>query len=162
MFYIGSALRFFDKEGRLNDYFMPGRVSSSLAKSGGKVSKDIAGAIHNYSIEQFVLIIPQEFDIQGLTKDILVSAEQLWMLLYPTFNRSLMASSNDGKPMTEEDRQRISTSIFQYELVNGLFVGPTILFGIKEQTRKGIISLAGINTPIEYNTLKGCMDNLMI
>lgn len=76
MFYVGSALRFFDNGGRLNDYFMPGRVSASV-NGGGKVSRNIAKSILQYSISDFVLITLEELPSIGLTKGKLVAMEQL-------------------------------------------------------------------------------------
>lgn len=74
MFYVGSALRFFENGGRLNDYFMPGRVSASTQ---GKVSRNIAKSIQEYSISSFTLIILQEVNSLGLTKPVIVGMEQL-------------------------------------------------------------------------------------
>lgn len=76
MFYVGSALRFFENGGRLNDYFMPGRVSAST-QGGGKVSRNIAKSIQEYSISSFTLIILQEVNSLGLTKPVIVGMEQL-------------------------------------------------------------------------------------
>lgn len=84
------------------------------------------------------------------------------MLLYPTFNLSLMASSNEGAPMLEVVREGLSTKIFIYELVGNSFFGPNIVFGMKELSRIGVMSLIGILTPIEYNTLKGYISTGML
>lgn len=73
-----------------------------------------------------------------------------------------MASSNEGTPMLEVMREAMSTTIYQYQLVDFKFLGPTIIFGIKELSRIGVTSLTGIITPIEYNTLKGYLSTGML
>lgn len=69
--------------------------------------------------------------------------EQLWMLLYPTYNRSLTVGSNEGAPMTEEQRQYKSTPVYQYELdSNGIISGSEQThYGIKELIRTGFSSI---------------------
>lgn len=56
LFYLGSALRFFDNEGRLNDYFMPGRVQQSINRKSTKVSYDLAQMIQKHGMGDFNLI----------------------------------------------------------------------------------------------------------
>lgn len=56
LFYVGSAQRFFSKEGRLNDYFMKGRVSLSLRRKSTKVSYQLAKLIDNYGMRDFTLV----------------------------------------------------------------------------------------------------------
>ena len=56
------------------------------------------------------LIILDVLDVNDLS--ILKELEQFWMLLLPTYNRSLVVGSNDGLPMPEEKRQTLSTLIF--------------------------------------------------
>lgn len=73
-----------------------------------------------------------------------------------------MASSNEGAPMLEVVREGLSTKIFIYELVGNILVGPNIVFGMKELSRIGVMSLIGILTPIEYNTLKGYISTGML
>lgn len=73
-----------------------------------------------------------------------------------------MVSSNEGASMPELDRERLSTKVFQYELVDNTFIGPNIIFGIKELSRIGVTSLTGAVTPIEYNILKGYISTGML
>jgi hypothetical protein len=77
LFYVGSALRFFTNKGRLNDYFMKGRLISSLAGTSTKISKKLAESILKYTISSFTLIIPEEFDSIKLTKKLVQEREQL-------------------------------------------------------------------------------------
>lgn len=165
MFYVGSALRFFMNKGRLTDYFMPGRVKASLEGNSTKVSKDLAQAISTYGIENFTLLIPQLGISSDLNKAIIQNWEQLWMMLNPTLNRSLMVSSNSGTMMSEEDRMKISTMIYQYEIDSNNAIIPNtekILFGLKETSRIGITSFNNTHYSIQYDTLKGHYDNKMI
>ena len=161
MFYVGSALRFFTNKGRLTDYFMPGRVKASIEGNSTKVSKDLASAIFTYGIEDFTL--PQHDISSKLYKATIQSWER--MMLYPTLNRSLMVLSNSGNMMSEEDRMKISTMFYQYEIDSNNAIIPNterILFGLKENSRLGITSVDNKHYSIQYDTLKGHFDNKMI
>lgn len=86
-------------------------------------------------------------------------------MLYPTLNRSLMVSSNSGTMMSEENRMKISTMFYQYEIDNNnaiIYNTEKILFGLKETSRIGITSMDNTHYPIQYDTLKGHFDNKMI
>ena len=159
LFYVGSALRFFTNKGRLHDYFMKGRVKSSLEGNSTKVSKKLAESIEKYSINSFTLIIVEEYNSKELTKKIIQFREQLWMLLYPTFNRSLLVSSNDGRPMSEEKRLKLNTinKFYLYEIKDGVILSGSekLIFGMKELHRTGILSSDHKIYPIEYNSIKG-------
>jgi len=159
LFYVGSALRFFTNKGRLNDYFMKGRVKSSLEGNNTKVSKKLAESIEKYSINSFTLIIVEEYKSKELTKKIIQLREQLWMLLYPTLNSSLLVSSNEGRPMTEEKRLKLSTinKFYLYEIKDGVILSGSekLIFGMKELSRTGILSSDQKIYPIEYNSIKG-------
>ena len=66
--------------------------------------------------------------------------------------------------MSEEDRMKISTMFYQYEIHNNNAILPNtekILFGLKETSRIGITSLDNTHYPIQYDTLKGHFDNKM-
>ena len=164
LFYVGSALRFFSNKGRLTDYFMPARVQSSLDGLSSKVSKDLALQISTFGIENFTLLIPQEGLSEELIKDIIQDWEQFWMLLNPTLNRSLMVSSNSGNIMSEEDRIEMSTILYQYEIDKNKIIPQSlkVLYGLKETSRVGIRSLSGELYPIQYDTLKGHLENRLI
>lgn len=154
MFYVGSALRFFTNKGRLTDYFMPGRVKASLEGNSTKGSKDLAYAISTYGIENFTLLIPQQEISNKLDMSTIQNWEQLWMMLNPTLNRSLMVSSNSGSIMSEEDRMKISTMIYQYEIDSSNAIIPNtekILFGLKETSRLGITSMDKKHYSIQYD-----------
>jgi hypothetical protein len=157
LFYVGSALRFFTKEGRLNDYFMVSRIKMSLAGISSKISKDLAKAIDMYSIYSFMLIIIEEYFSDKLEKPLIQSREQFWMLLYPTFNRSLLVSSNDHRIMLEKDRVILKNLniFYQYEVEEGKVINKRKIFGMKELSRTGVIDSKGKIIPIEYNSLKG-------
>jgi hypothetical protein len=77
LFYVGSALRFFTNKGRLNDYFMIGRIKSSIAGNSTKVSKKLAESIDKYSINSFKLIIVEVYNSEELTKKDIQLREQL-------------------------------------------------------------------------------------
>jgi hypothetical protein len=157
MFYVGSALRFFTNKGRLNDYFFLGRVEASLNGLSSKISKDLALQINTFGIEKFSLLIPQEGTSDKLNKKMIQDWEQVWMMLNPTLNRSLMVSSNSGTPMPEDDRIEMSNVIYQYEIKDNKIIPQSkkVLFGLKENSRIGITSLSGLHLPIQYDTLRG-------
>ena len=161
LFYVGSALRFFTNKGRLNDYFMKSRVKSSLEGNSTKVSKKLAESIENYSINSFTLIIVEEYKSTELTKKIIQLREQLWMLLYPTLNRSLLVSSNEGRPMSEEKRLKLNTinKFYLYEIKDGIILSGSekLIFGMKELSRTGILSSDHKIYPIDYNSIKGLL-----
>lgn len=139
---------------------MPSRINDVIAGNSSKVSRSLAKDIHKYGMNNFVLITVQEFDIGIITKTTLVRYEQLWMLLYPTYNMSLFASSNDGSPMSESTRINMSNTIYQYELVEGIFsLNVKIIYGLKELVRLGVINLRGTHFTIQYDVLKGCIDS---
>lgn len=158
LFYVGSAMRFFDNKGRLNDYFMPSRVNISLAGPSTKVSKDLAAAIHAHGINSFVLLILEETSSSETSRSEVTNMEQFWMLLRPTLNRSLAATSSSFFTMLESTRENMSNIIHQYQLVDGVFVGPTITYGMKELCRKGVISVDGTILKMQYNNLKGLLN----
>lgn len=88
------------------------------------------------------LIILDVLDVNDLS--ILKELEQFWMLLLPTYNRSLVVGSNDGLPMPEEKRQTLSTLIFIYEISDEGKLIPNSeqkIYGIKELGRMGIKSI---------------------
>lgn len=67
--------------------------------------------------------------------------------------------------MSEEDRMKISTMFYQYEIDSNNAIIPNtekILFGLKENSRLGITSVDNKHYSIQYDTLKGHFDNKMI
>lgn len=165
IFYVGSAIRFFSNKGRLTDYFIPGRIKSSIIGNSTKVNKDLAFTIFTYGIEDFTLLIPQLGSSTKLDKSIIQGWEQLWMILHPTLNRSLIVTSNNGNIISEKDRMKISTIFYQYEIDNNNRIIPNtekILFGLKENSRIGITSINNKHFSIQYDTLKGHFYNKII
>jgi hypothetical protein len=139
---------------------MKSRVKSSLEGKSTKVSKKLAESIAKYSISSFTLIIVEEYDSNKLKiKKDLQLREQLWMLLYPTLNISLLVSSNDGRAMNEKNRIKLSTinKFYQYEIKDGIILSESekLIFGMKELSRTGILSSNHIIYPIDYNSIKG-------
>lgn len=70
--------------------------------------------------------------------------------------------------MSEEDRMKISTMFYQYEIDNNNTIIPNtekILFGLKETSRIGITSMDNTHYPIQYDQgfaqLKGHFDKKM-
>jgi group I intron endonuclease len=144
LFYIGSAKSFVGKNGRLNEYFQKNRL---LNRINSKISSDIAKDMLIYPKSNWNLII-LEICLQSRRKDdlnlrILKEKEQFWMLLLPTYNRSLVVGSNEGLPLSEEQRESISTLIYIYEISDDGKLIPNSeqkIYGIKELSRIGIKS----------------------
>jgi len=101
----------------------------------------------------------EEYKSKELTKKFIQLREQLWMLLYPTLNRSLLVSSNEGRPMSEEKRLKLSTinKFYLYEIKDGVILSGSekLIFGMKELSRTGILSSDQKIYPIDYNSIKG-------
>lgn len=121
-FYVGSAKSFSGSNAsRLDQYFQPGR----LARTGSnkRISTDLASDMLTYSKDNWNLII---LEICGNSSDLnletLSKREQFWMLLIPTYNRSLVVGTHDGTPMEEEVRRARSTVIYRYTLKDGKVV----------------------------------------
>lgn len=79
------------------------------------------------------------------------------MLLNPTLNSSLSATSNNMAQMSETVRQSMSSSVYVYEVVNGSIdlLSEQIIHGMKWIARNGITHSTGINYTISYNDLTG-------
>lgn len=133
-------------------------MQSRLTGDNAKVSKDLAQSILTHGIENFVLLIVQERYSSQLSKQILRPIEQFWMLLRPTFNRSLFVDTNNGAPMNELVRRQMSTLIYIYELVGNTF-SPiySIVYGLKQLVRTGITCLDGSVLSIQYNVANGSL-----
>lgn len=141
LFYIGSAKVFVGKNGRLNDYFQKNRLLNIVKP---KISRDLAKDLIKYPISSWNLVILEVLD-SSLTAEIekLREIEQFWMLLIPTYNRSLVVGSNDGLPMSEQKRQSLSTLIYTYEISNEgklILDSEQIIYGLKELSRIGLKS----------------------
>jgi len=144
-FYLGSAQVFFGRNARLSTYLMPSRLSNTHKN----ISKDLAKDLQKYGYDEFSLIIVEQFNV-GMNTEMLFYQEQLWMMLYPTYNRSLKVGSNEGLPMPETIRQQMSTSIISYEVVDGKILpgSEKEYFGIKKLARDGISSIEQPNVII--------------
>jgi hypothetical protein len=142
LFYIGSAKSFVGKNGRLNDYFQKNRL---LNINNSKISLNIKKDMLKYPKLNWNLIILENMSTLEITKfNLLKQKEQFWMLLLPTYNRSLVVGSNEGLPMTNEKRMSISTLIYIYELSkegNLLINSEQKIYGIRELSRTGIHSV---------------------
>ena len=124
----------FGKDARLSTYLMKSRLS------GEHVSRDLATDMLEYGYDAFRLIIVEHI---GMDLDMLHHQEQLWMMLYPIYNRSLKVGFNEGQPMCETDRRAMSTSVFQYKVADKVILPGTEQehHGIKELTRRGFRSV---------------------
>nr|YP_009517171.1 GIY-YIG homing endonuclease [Blastosporella zonata]YP_009517202.1 GIY-YIG homing endonuclease [Blastosporella zonata]AYE93094.1 GIY-YIG homing endonuclease [Blastosporella zonata]AYE93095.1 GIY-YIG homing endonuclease [Blastosporella zonata] len=144
-FYLGSAQVFFGRNARLSNYLMPSR----LLNTHKNISKDLAKDLLKYGYERFSLVIVEQFNV-GMNIEMLLYQEQLWMMLYPTYNRSLKVGSNEGLPMPEAVRQQMSTSIFSYEVVDRKILPDSEKEhkGIKKLARDGISSIEQPNVII--------------
>jgi hypothetical protein len=139
---------------------MQGRVIASLAGLSTKVSQKLAESFEKHSISNFTLLIVEEYLSSDLTKKEVQLREQLWMLLYPTLNKSLLVSSNEGIAMSEETRIKLSTinKFYQYEVdKKGVILAGSekLIFGLKELSRTGVLSLDNELFSIEYESVKG-------
>lgn len=147
-FYLGSAKLFFGDNGRLSTYLMPSRLTS-----GRSVSPDISKALKQHGYSNFTVIIVESHPYGSIAHSDLFMREQLWMLLYPTYNRSLTVGSNAGAPMSEEDRVTMSTPVYIYELdSNGIIANSEQChYGIKNLTRTGFYSMFDRNTKVSIS-----------
>ena len=139
LFYVGSAKSFLGKNGRINEYFQTNRL---LNKNKPKISSDIAKDMLSYPKSNWNLIILEVLDVTDLS--ILKEKEQFWMLLLPTYNRSLVVGSNDGFSLSEDKRKTISTLIYIYEISDDGKLIPNSeqkIYGIKELSRIGLKSM---------------------
>ena len=147
-FYVGSAKTFVGKNGRLNEYFQKNRL---LNTNNPKISSDVAKDMLKYSKSNWNLIILEALDNIDLSLESLKSKEQFWMLLIPTYNRSLVVGSNEGLHLSEEKRETISTLIYIYEISEEGKLIPNSeqkIYGIKELCRIGIQSkFSNLTTP---------------
>jgi len=137
LFYLGSAVAFFGKNGRLTTYLQRSRLTTNM------VSRDIAAAMLEHGYDQFTLIIVEEHTVNTVDVGELRAQEQLWMMLYPTLNRSLTVGSNEAQPMSEEERREKSTIVYQYEVDNnGIISGSEQThYGIKYLVNNGFFSI---------------------
>lgn len=137
LFYIGSAKSFVGKNGRLNEYFQKNRLLNTV---NPKISSDIAKDMLIYPKSDWNLIILEVLDSNNVN---ILDKEQFWMLLLPTYNRSLVVGSNEGLPISEDKRESISTKIFIYEVSDDGRLkanSEEVVYGIKELSRIGIKS----------------------
>jgi len=92
------------------------------------------------------LLITEEYLSKDLTKKEVQLREQFWMLLYPTLNKSLLVSSNEGKAISEATRIKLSiiNKFYQYKVEKKgiILVGSKkLIFSIKELSHTSGISL---------------------
>lgn len=146
-FYLGSAQVFFGKDARISTYLMKSRLSGKHRH----VSVDLAKDMLSHGYDSFTLIFVESFDV-GMSVEMLLYQEQLWMMLYPTYNRSLKVGSNEGQPMPEAERRALSTSVYLYEVVDGMIVPGSEQehYGIKELSRTGFTGVGNIHQSITY------------
>lgn len=148
LFYIGSAKSFVGKNGRLNEYFQKNRL---LKQNKSKISRDIAKDMLKYPKSNWNLIILETLDNINLNinANVIKEIEQFWMLLMPTYNRSLVVGSNEGLPISEEKRKLLATLIYIYEISKDGDLIPNSeqkIYGIKELNKTGIKSKFSLKT----------------
>ena len=83
-FYVGSCILFFGPRGRISFYLAP-----STIKSGKGVNKNLAKDILAYGFAAFSLIIVESFPVDEVGYKQIRTQEQLWIILYPTYNATL-------------------------------------------------------------------------
>jgi hypothetical protein len=143
MFYIGSTKSFSGhKDSRLIKYFQYSRlVRTDTSKH---ISRDIARDMLNIPKSHWNLIILEICgESERLSKTVLFEREQFWMLLIPTYNRSLVVGTHSVEPIDEDTRQKRSTIIYRFTIKDGVILPESELeiFGIKEAARLLKISL---------------------
>lgn len=146
LFYIGSAKSLVGRNGRLNEYFQESRLKLSVKT---KISSDIATAMLKYPKKNWNLIVLEASE--NLDLGTLREKEQFWMLLIPTYNRSLVVGSNEGLPLPEEKRRALSMLIYVYEISSEGRLVPNSeqkIYGIKNLGRLGIESTSQLSNSI--------------
>lgn len=145
-FYIGSAKNLTGgKDSRLVDYYQSSRLRPEL--SSFKVSIDMAPEILRFPERHWNLII-LEVCKEPFDSDYLKNREQFWMLLIPTYNRSLVVGSNSRGPIPEDQRQTKSSIVYVYTVRrenDKIIIGSElIIWGIKETARQLGIHPTGV------------------
>nr|QVG61525.1 hypothetical protein [Rhizoctonia sp.] len=146
LFYVGSAKSLVGKNGRLNEYFQESRLKLSVKT---KISSDIATAMLKYPKNNWNLIVLEASE--NLDLGTLREKEQFWMLLIPTYNRSLVVGSNEGLPLSEDRRRALSMLIYVYEISSEGRLIPNSeqeIYGIKNLGRLGIESSSQLSNSI--------------
>lgn len=153
-FYVGSTMCFFGQSGRLSNYLSLSRLTGKTKTVSQNLSKDML----KYGYSAFSLIIVETSSIDAIVIESLRRSEQLWILLYPTYNKTLKVGSPfTAIPMPESTRKKMSTKIYQYEVdKDGIIIKGSeyIHYGIKELIRNGFTSMYNdLLIPISYFTL---------
>lgn len=154
-FYVGSAKNFTGgKYSRLVDYYQTSRLNKELTSY--RVSQDLASDKLLYP-KQFWNLIILEVCENPIDLDYLKSREQFWMLLNPTYNRSLVVGSPSRGPIPENQRRAKSSAVYVYTVENDKIVigSELVIMGIKETVRQLNIYLADfqahLNSGLLYN-----------
>jgi hypothetical protein len=115
---------------------------------------DIASDMLQYPKQHWNLII-LEICEEPFNLDFLKSREQFWMLLIPTYNRSLVVGSPSKGPIPEDQRQAKSSMVYVYTVENNKIVigSELIIWGIKETARQFNIYLADLQAHLNSGQL---------
>lgn len=154
LFYLGSAMKFFGRGGRLAQYFMPSRLGSTM------ISKDLGLDMINQGLSDFTLIVVQTFPAGTMVQSALFALEQVWMLLRPTYNRTLRVGTPITPTLTEEQRIAVSTMLYSYVVMAGVIVPHSLIihYGVKELARTGYtFALTGVRISMPLYIIYGML-----
>lgn len=152
MFYLGSAMRFFGKSGRLVPYLFKGITPSPV------INRNVGKALAQYGQQQFILIIVQQWTQGSVPMLNQLSFEQIWILLKPTYNMTLRTGTFVSLPMSEELRKAMSTVYYTYLVGPLLTIIPGSIqthYGTKAIVRNGITIPNGDNIKLSLYLLYG-------
>lgn len=93
------------------------------------------------------------YEKDSITSKQLRTQEQLWMLLYPTYNSTLSVGFVISKHMTEQDRREASLTIYQYEVMTNKIIpgSEQVYYGSNQITRNGFTSVNNPNITINIS-----------
>lgn len=144
-FYVGSTQKFFGKDGRLPKYV---RITDTINKS---IADDLKK--NTLPSNTWTLIILEAWPIPTLElidKKALMGREQFWMLLFPTYNRSLLVGSNDQSPMPEQERLALPDLVkfWAYDILNGIILKETLIPGVRWAITHGFTTVNNMHINI--------------
>jgi len=83
------------------------------------------------------------------------------MLLLPTYNATLIVGKYYAVPMTEAQRQVTASTLYSYEVVNGVIVPGSMQVhpGVKWLIQNGLTTAAGVLLMVNPNSLYACLNS---
>jgi hypothetical protein len=154
LFYLGSAVSFFGKNGRLSRYFF------KTPNAPAEINNNVGLALATHGVSSFVLIVVQRWPVNSVTVSVQFSIEQLWILLIPTYNTTLRVGHVAPPVLSEGDRRDMSTPLYTYLVTSMMTIvqgSLKIQYGLKEFVRTGYTFEDGTHMPISLYTLYGLL-----